>query len=77
MKLHFHESVKRSFTKAITFRTIILVSDAIIIFAITKRYDFTLGVMLFSNIASTLLYLFHERMWDGITWGRQKEQKHT
>ena len=68
----FYESVHRSIMKAITFRALILVSDCIIVFAITRRYDITFGVMLFSNIASTLLYLFHERLWNGSHWGREK-----
>lgn len=70
MKKLFREDVKRSVTKAITFRLLILVSDGFIILAITHRFDVALGVIFFSNLASTLLYLFHERVWDGIHWGK-------
>lgn len=66
----FSEKVSRSIIKAITFRMLILVSDSIIIFAITHRFDVTLGVMIFSNIGSTLIYLFHERIWNSIHWGK-------
>lgn len=71
----FHERPGRSVVKAITFRLLILVSDGIIIFAITHRYDVTLGVMLFSNIASTVLYIFHERIWNGVHWGKMHRKK--
>lgn len=70
MKKIFRENVKRSVTKAITFRLLILISDGIIILAITHRFDVALGVIFFSNLASTLMYLFHERIWDGIRWGK-------
>lgn len=75
MAIVFHEHASRSVVKAITFRLLILVSDGIIIFAITRRYDLTLGVMIFSNIASTLLYIFHERIWNGVHWGKMHGKK--
>lgn len=69
-KINFNEHTKRSLVKAITFRCIILVSDGIIIFAITHRYDITLSVILFSNFSSTILYFLHERVWNKIHWGK-------
>jgi uncharacterized membrane protein len=68
----FHERTERSIVKAITFRLVILVSDAFIIFLITHRYDVTLGVIAASNIASTILYFAHERAWDSVHWGKEK-----
>jgi uncharacterized membrane protein len=65
-----HEKVSRSLIKAITFRIVVLTSDSIIIFAITHRLDVTLGVVIFSNISSSLLYFLHERFWNNIHWGR-------
>lgn len=70
----FHEQVKRSVTKAVTFRMLILISDGIIIFAITHRYDVTLAVVFFSNFASTVLYFIHERIWNNIHWGKTQYQ---
>lgn len=72
MAIKFHEEFKRSITKAITFRMLILCTDGIIIFAITHRFDMALGVIFFSNIASTLVYLLHERLWNSILWGKEK-----
>lgn len=71
MEMGFKEKINRSLVKAVTFRILIIVSDMVIIFAITHRYDLTLGVIFFSNIASTLLYFFHERLWNKINWGRR------
>lgn len=68
---NFREHTKRSLVKAITFRILILISDGIIIFAITHRYDIALAVIFFSNFASTILYFIHERIWNKIRWGRE------
>ncbi len=68
MKLH--ETTERSVVKAITYRGVIMVSDGIIIFAITHRFDATIAVIIASNFASTILYFLHERIWNKIHWGK-------
>ncbi|QQG47854.1 MAG: DUF2061 domain-containing protein [Candidatus Woesebacteria bacterium] len=69
-KQKFYEHKGRSVIKALTFRFLILCSDSIIIFAITKRLDLTIGVITLSNVASTLIYFLHERLWNHIHWGK-------
>lgn len=71
MKTKFYEHTGRSVVKALTFRALILVSDGIIIFAITHRYDLTFDVIILSNLASTILYIIHERLWNAVHWGKQ------
>jgi uncharacterized membrane protein len=61
---------KRSLVKAITFRTLILCSDAVVIFLITHRWDTTAGLVIATNLASSTLYFIHERIWNRIQWGR-------
>ncbi len=70
--MKFNEHTKRSLAKAISYRCVILVSDSIVIFAVTRRYDTTLVVIMFSNVASTLLYFFHERAWNKVHWGKSR-----
>jgi uncharacterized membrane protein len=70
MAIKFHENVKRSIVKALTFRFLIICSDSTIIFAITRRFDETVGVIFFSNLASTIIYFIHERIWNKIHWGK-------
>lgn len=72
---HYHEHVKRSVAKALTFRAVIIISDLIIVYAITHRFDLTLGVLFFSNIASTTIYFFHERFWNTVHWGKVTHAK--
>lgn len=67
----FVELPSRSLVKAVTFRSLILTSDSMIIFFITHRLDVTLSVMLASNVASTILFLLHERLWNRIHWGKR------
>ncbi|HVO96844.1 MAG TPA: DUF2061 domain-containing protein [Bryobacteraceae bacterium] len=64
---------KRSLVKAITFRILILCSDAVVIFLITRRWDTTAGLVIATNFASTSLYFLHERIWSRIKWGRSLE----
>jgi uncharacterized membrane protein len=68
----FHEKHRRSLVKSLTFRITILISDFIIVFAITRRYAITLGIMLVTNLASTLIYYGHERIWNKIHWGKSQ-----
>lgn len=68
----FKELTKRSLTKAITFRFLVLISDGLIIIFITHRLDIALWVIIFSNISSTFLYYTHERIWNNIHWGKNK-----
>lgn len=73
-KKSFADSIKRSAVKALTFRITIIVADTVITFALTHRYDITIGFVVFTNLASTLLYYFHERIWANINWGRTKKK---
>jgi uncharacterized membrane protein len=70
----FYEHANRSIAKAITFRVIILFSDGLIVYTITRSYDLTVGVILFSNLVSTVLYYFHERWWNQVHWGKHHKK---
>lgn len=64
---------KRSLAKAITFRTLILCSDSVVIFLITHRWETTIGLVIATNLASTTLCFIHERVRSRIQWGRSVE----
>ncbi|MFO0955202.1 MAG: DUF2061 domain-containing protein [Candidatus Saccharibacteria bacterium] len=70
--MRFHEKSKRSLLKAVTFRLVVLTSDFLVILFITRRFDATLTLVIFTNLASTLLYYGHERVWNRIHWGRTR-----
>ncbi|MFA6339142.1 MAG: DUF2061 domain-containing protein [Candidatus Paceibacterota bacterium] len=62
--------IKRSILKSITFRILIILSDLVVVFAFTRRADITFGLVVSTNLASTLFYFIHERIWNKIQWGR-------
>lgn len=72
----FHETIKRSVLKSITFRIVVVVSDLIVIFALTHRYDLTLGVTIGTNLASMILYYTHERIWNLVRFGKKSKKNH-
>lgn len=63
-------AVKRSLVKSMTFRTLVLVADVVVIYLVTRRWDTTVGLTVATNAASTILYYLHERVWNRIQWGR-------
>jgi uncharacterized membrane protein len=70
----FHEHRGRSLAKAATYRLVSLISDGIIVFAITREYSITLKVVIISNIVSILLYFIHERAWNKSAFGRLRKE---
>jgi len=71
----FHETILRSISKAITFRILILILDFGVIYFFTRRIDLTLGVIVVSNLSSTIAYIAHERVWNIIHWGKTHKNK--
>jgi uncharacterized membrane protein len=63
------ETLKRSLVKTISFRVVILIVDFVSIYLFTGKTKVALGFMVVSNIYTTLIYFFHERMWGKIKWG--------
>lgn len=67
----YTEKHSRSLFKAISYRLLSISLDLIIIFAITKKAELTLGIVVISNIVSIFLYYFHERIWNKFHFGRK------
>ena len=66
-------STKRSVVKAITYRTVIVCLDFLVIYLLTGQLRMAFGFMIVSNVYTTLGYLLHERIWAHIRWGTQAE----
>ena len=69
------DNIKRSAVKALSFRTIIIIADTIITWGISHRVDITVGFVVLTNIASTILYYLHERLWSHVHWGNGRKSK--
>lgn len=71
----FKEKPKRSLIKAVTYRFISILTDGLVVFLITHRYDTTVKVIVVTNLISALLYFGHERFWNSISWGKLHHKK--
>ncbi len=70
--MKYQGTKERSTTKSITFRALVVMSDLVVIYTITKHISTTIALTVFTNLASTVFYFLHERIWNRITWGRQR-----
>lgn len=64
----------RSFIKAISWRAFGTADTILISWFIAGTFTIALAIGTFELITKTFLYYFHERLWDGIRWGRLKKQ---
>jgi uncharacterized membrane protein len=62
-------SRKRSIVKAITYRSVIIILDFLVVYLLTHKIETAAGFMIISNIYTTVAYFLHERIWSGIQWG--------
>lgn len=67
----YTEKHSRSLAKAISYRILSITFDLLIVFAITKKVELTLGIVVLSNVVSIFLYYFHERVWNKFRFGRK------
>ena len=68
------ENKKRSIVKAISWRTLGTVDTMLISFIVTGSPLAAISIGGFELITKTLLYYFHERAWNKIDFGREKNQ---
>ena len=68
-------SRKRSITKAVTYRSIIICLDFLVIYMLTGKVMTAAVFMIVSNIYTTVAYFLHERVWAGIKWGMEPQKE--
>lgn len=69
--MSYYEHYKRSVAKTITYRIMILMSSFLVINSFIESARVSMGITLISNLASTLLYFAHERIWNLSHWGKR------
>jgi len=62
-------------TKTVTYRIAILILEFIAVYWLTGRTEIAVGFMIVSNVYTSVGYYAHERIWDGIKWGRAKNKR--
>ena len=66
------DSNSRSIAKAISYRLLGSVSTALIVFVFSGNATVSLGVGVADMVTKIALYYLHERLWNYISFGRQK-----
>jgi uncharacterized membrane protein len=69
------ESKKRTLAKTAVYRGSITVLLFTLLWAFTNNLYETSLVTIIFNVAATIIYYFHERMWGRINWGNTIETK--
>ncbi|RMF46553.1 MAG: adenylyl-sulfate kinase [Deltaproteobacteria bacterium] len=65
------ETHARSVLKAVSWRTLATLTTALIVFVFTGEFALALTVGVLEVFAKMALYVFHERAWQKIRWGKQ------
>lgn len=66
------ESNSRSIAKAISYRLLGSISTALIVYVFSGNATVSLGVGAVDMVTKIALYYLHERLWNYISFGRQK-----
>jgi len=67
-----YETKNRSILKAISWRTWATMTTAVIVFIFTGQFALALTIGLLEVIAKMVLYFFHERLWQKISYGKKE-----
>ncbi len=70
----FTDTPKRSLVKSITWRIIGIIILGLISWYITKDLETATIVTVVFHLIRFILYYFHERIWERINWGQEKEK---
>ena len=60
----------RSLVKTATFRVLIIITTFVTTWLLVGELEQTTKITIVFNIFATVVYYFHERVWEKITWGR-------
>ena len=63
---------KRSFVKAICWRAIATSTTVVLVFLFTGEVELAASIGVLDVTSKLLFYYAHERVWDRITWGKEK-----
>jgi uncharacterized membrane protein len=67
-----NETRKRSIAKSILWRIICIIVSIVTSFFLTGNFDVAVAIGTVYNAVTMVLYYFHERLWDRISWGSKK-----
>lgn len=68
------ETTQRSLTKAISWRLLATVITSSLVYAWTGEASFAATVGLADTVVKFFIYFGHERLWNRISFGRQRKE---
>jgi uncharacterized membrane protein len=69
-KIKFHDKFSRSGVKLFSWRIAITITNFLIVYAISGSVQTGIEFMSIATVINILIYWFHERLWNRITWGK-------
>lgn len=69
-ELHFYERWMRSLGKVVTWRVLVTITNFIGGWLASGSWTVGLGVVSFALVVNSILYYFHERIWNKIQTGK-------
>ena len=71
-KTHGREAHSRTVAKAISWRIIATITTMTAVYIFTGEWLITIGVGVVEVVAKIRFYYLHERIWNKISWGKEK-----
>ena len=68
------DTTKRSLAKALSWRFLATIITTIIVFMLTGKGEFAATIGLADTVIKFFIYFGHERLWNLIPFGRNKQQ---
>jgi uncharacterized membrane protein len=70
--MSYYDHHKRSIAKSVGYISLLVISDWIVAFLITKQISLSVNITVYSNLVAAVIYFIHERAWNKVHWGRSK-----
>ena len=74
IKTQIIERIPRSLAKVITWRILVTITNFLGGWLASGNPWIGLGVVSFALVVNSILYYFHERLWNRVDWGKQVEK---
>lgn len=68
------ETTRRSIVKALSWRLLATAITSSLVFALTGQGEFAATIGLCDTLIKLFVYFGHERLWNRISFGRQRQQ---
>lgn len=65
------EGHKRTLAKSVTWRVFAIIVAFVVAYAFTKKPVESGGIAIVVNLINIVAYYFHERIWNGVNFGRR------